>query len=264
MTLIVGILCADGVVIGSDSAATFGPHPLRPTISQLYQQKIEIIDDFVIVAGTGAIGLGQRLIAITKHGWRNEQFKNKTEVEIGQFLAHETIKNFRNTGINPLQPAGNPENYGALVAMPCRGKHALIEFPENGFQPEVKTDDLWYASMGSGQLVADPLLGFIRETFWENSAPPSRQEGIFAATLVLTLSCAMAPTGVAGPIQMAILGPDSSKKGKLFARRLTDGELGEHEQSVTEAIKHFGEYREKLRGKGSQAPSPPTPPSSTP
>ena len=172
---------------------------------------------------------------------------------------------FGQTGINLLKPPGpqnNPEVYGALVAIPSKQKPALIEFPAVGFQPEVKTDGLWYASMGSGQNVADPLLGFVRETFWEDNAPPSYREGIFAATMVLKLSCKMAPGGVAEPIQMAVLRPDPSQKGKLFAHHLTKDELSEHEQSVEHAIRHFREYREILRGKGVQAPSLPAPPSS--
>ena len=261
MTLIVGICCSDGVVIGTDSGATF---ELAPTMSQPFQQKIAIIDGCVIVAGTGAIGLGQRFTAITKQHWESKTFQNMTETEIGEFLSHEAIRNFGRTGINPLHPpgpGGNPEGYGALVAMPCKQKPALIEFPAIGFQPEIKTEDLWYASMGSGQNVADPLLGFVRATFfWENNAPPSCADGIFATTMVLKLSCYLSPSSVAGPIEMAVLRPEQSKRGQLHAYRLTAGQLSEHEQSVTEAIKHFREYREILRGKGAQAPSPPAPP----
>jgi phosphopantetheinyl transferase len=115
--------------------------------------------------------------------------------------------------------------------------------------------------MGSGQTLADPLLGFIRTTFWENNAPPSHQEGIFAAAMVLKQSIAMATGGIAEPIQMAVL---RSRKGQLQAHRLGKDELSEHEQSVDDAIEHFREYREKLRGKDTETKviEPPIPPSS--
>ena len=171
-----------------------------------------------------------------------------------ELLLTNTITNFGNTGINPLNPPGkNPEDYGALIAMPCQGQPLLIEFPASGFQPEVKTDDLWYASMGSGQLVADPLLGFIRTTFWEDNSPPPIQEGVFAATMVLKLGCDMAPVAVSGPIRIAILGADSEKNGQLSARRLAEEELAEHQQSVEDAIEHLRGYREVLHGKSSAA-----------
>ena len=91
MTLIVGIRCSNGVVIGTDSAATFGPFVLTPTISQLYQQKISIIDDRIIIAGTGAIGLGQRFTAIAKQHWGDAEFRNKSDVEIGKILSQGAL-----------------------------------------------------------------------------------------------------------------------------------------------------------------------------
>ena len=54
MTILVGLLCKDGIVIGSDSSATFGTMQNR-TIEQP-TDKIEIIDGKVIIAGTGQVG----------------------------------------------------------------------------------------------------------------------------------------------------------------------------------------------------------------
>ena len=237
-----------------------------PTISQPYSEKITIVRDRVVVAGTGAIGLGQRFTAITDHGWKNDKFKNKTAIQIGEYLAQEALQNFSQTGINPPRSphfggGGNPESYGALVAMPSKEGHSLIEFPASSFQPEIKTDKLWYASMGSGQKVGDPLLGVIRAIFWEDHAPPTCQEGIFAATMILKLGFGMADSGVRPPIQMAVLRGDPKQRGQLLARRLTGEELAEHEQSVDNAIIHFREYRDILRGivvPAQTLPEPPT------
>ena len=260
MALIIGIHCSDGVVIGTDSAAA--SDPLAPTASREFQQRIAIIDDRVIVAGTGAVGLGQRFTAITGQHWASKGLQNKSAVEIGKMLSESALEDFGQTGIDPLRPSGNqPEDYGALVAIPCGQGPALLAFPAVGFQPEVKTDGLWYAAMGSARNVADPLLGFVRITFWESHAPPSCQEGIFAATLVLKLGCALYPGGVAEPVQMAVLRPQPGRKGRLLAHRLTEDELSEHEQSMEQAIRHFRGYRETFRGKGRQVPSLPIPPS---
>ena len=59
MTVIIGILCEDGVVIGSDSSATYGQSPLVKTI-EYEALKVEVLAGTVITAMTGAIGLGQR------------------------------------------------------------------------------------------------------------------------------------------------------------------------------------------------------------
>src|SRR6266436_1341578 len=62
MTVIVGILCSDGVVIGSDSAMAAGRALTGYTIERQDGDvlKIEIIADDTITAVTGAMGLAQR------------------------------------------------------------------------------------------------------------------------------------------------------------------------------------------------------------
>ena len=241
MTLIVGVRCTNGVVIGTDSAATFGPIN-RATISQPFLQKIEVIDNQIIIAGTGPIGLGQRFVDIASSSWAKNEFKETSPVDIGRILSRKAIKDFQDTGLKSGM-------YGALMAIACKPKNhtrraELIEFEVPDFQPEVKTRNLWYASMGSGQSVADPLLGFVRKTFWGNE-PPTCQDGIFAATMVLKLACEMDTGGVAEPIQMALL---ESEKGQFSARRLSEDQLSEHRQNVDDAIKHFRRYMAILRG----------------
>ena len=62
MTVIVGILCSDGVVIGSDSTMVAGRLTTGYTIERQEGDvlKIEVIGDDTITAVTGAMGLGQR------------------------------------------------------------------------------------------------------------------------------------------------------------------------------------------------------------
>ena len=158
MTLVVGILCKDGVVIGADSAITFALSSRQPTIEQPYSKKITVILDQVIIAGTGAVGLGQRFAKTTEKLWKAGKLKGRGPVELGRKLASEAIKDFNST-----QAPSN--SYGALVALPAKHRPQLIEFSITEFQPEVKNEANWYASMGAGQSVADPLLGFVRRTF---------------------------------------------------------------------------------------------------
>ncbi len=113
--------------------------------------------------------------------------------------------------------------------------------------------------MGTGQLIADPQLGFVRAVFWGDSVP-NCQEGIFAATLVLKLGCEMAPIGVAPPLQMAILHSSPEHKGQLRARNLSDEELYEHGEVADEAMKYFSEFRSGVSGRISPENSPPVDP----
>lgn len=56
MTTVIGVLCSDGVVIGTDSSVTLGVAGRFSTIEQC-SEKLDVIADQVIVAGTGAVGL---------------------------------------------------------------------------------------------------------------------------------------------------------------------------------------------------------------
>ena len=67
MTAIVGILCQQAVVIGTDSSATFSSGS-QQTIEQPIE-KLLIVPDNIIVVGTGQIGLGQRFSAIVEKAW---------------------------------------------------------------------------------------------------------------------------------------------------------------------------------------------------
>lgn len=249
MTLIVGIRCDDSVVVGSDSAMTFGLMGQLFTIEQPLQQKVEVVDDRMIVAGTGKLGLGQRFVDVASKCLRNADLVQDSVLDLGRMISIDARNDFAQTG------AALGE-YGALVAIAV-GPHAeLIEFAVEDLQPELKTTDNWYVAMGSGQIVADPLLGFFRKVFWGNE-PPSRQDGVFAMAMVLKLACEMAPVGVAKPLQIATL--SANAEGVFAARRLSEGELLEHEDNVESAIEHFRQYREALRGVGDDPPTLPRP-----
>lgn len=238
MTVLVGLLCRDGVVIGSDSAATFSAGQVR-TIEQT-TQKIDIVGGKVIVAGTGQIGLGQRFTAVVQRAWDAKHIRGNA-IDVAKMLCAEGINDFLSTHA--------PREYGCLVAYPISGKPHLCEFAISDFQPELKTDRLWYVSMGSGQPICDPFLGLMRKAFWK-SGPPNVQDGVFAVTWAIQHAIDLNTGGVNGPVQIGVM---STKNGELHAHLLSDGELAEHINSVEGAIAHLGEYADILRGKNLQS-----------
>ena len=246
MTIIVGILCKDGVVIGADSAATFHAGQMR-TIEQV-TKKIEIVADRVIVATSGAGGLGQRFAAVVEQAWQSKIF-TKPAIEVGKALSAAGINDFASTDA----PKGN---FGALVAFPCQQKPCLVEFGVTDFQPELKTKHIWYVSMGSGQTIADPFLGLMREAFWDEGVP-SCKDAEFVVTWILSQAIKLNPGGVNGPMQVAVL---QSVGGNFAARVLDDPEISGHEENVEGLVQHMRKYRDKLRGvKVDDAPDVPKP-----
>ena len=229
MTAIVGIKCKDGIVIGADSSATFASGRQR-TIEQP-TEKIDIIGDCVIVAGTGQIGLGQRFCEIVRTAWAEKHFQ-QSPMEVAKSLTTTTIQDFISTNTPK-------EQYGALVAFPAEHKFQLCEFAVTDFQPELKTEKLWYVSMGSGQHITDPFLAFIREVFWDDGLP-NVNEAIFAVTWTLDHAIKVNPGGVNYPIQIAVL--ENTKKG-FQARKLDKTDLGQHFQNIDEAKNRLRDYR---------------------
>lgn len=224
MTAVVGVLCSDGVVVGTDSSATFSAGQRVKTIEQ-QTEKIDIIGNCVILAGTGEIGFGQRFCEIIKQYWDKKEF-SRPPIETGKILSRSMIEDLGFTHVS------QGERYGALVAFQIERKPYLCEFAVNDFQPELKNEKIWYVSMGSGQTITDPFLGFMREVFWDKG-PPTVQEAIFAVTWTLDHVISLNPGGVNCPVKIAIL--EKGKKGHLEARMLPDSELGQHRQMVEEA-----------------------------
>lgn len=251
MTALVGIRCKDGVVIGADSAATSAMAGGVRTIEQPVK-KIQIIDGRIIIAGTGQIGMGQRFCHQVATLWQNNKIPTVDEFAFTKALAQVARQDFGETGCQGGQ-------YGALVAFPCKTGRHLVEFAVNDFQPELKTDDMWYVSMGSGQAIIDPFLGLFREVFWDDG-PPTVEDAIFATTWMLDHAVKVNPGGVNEPITIAVL---ESKRGASDwrARMLSEDELLEHQGSVDAAKDALRNFRNRFESGEDAVEEPDAPPS---
>lgn len=247
MTALVGIFCQDGVVIGADSAATSATGSGQRTIEQPVM-KIDIIDDRIIIAGTGQIGMGQRFCNQVRTQWAGKHVPCNDEFAFSKHLAQIAGKDFSETGCSKGQ-------YGALVAFPCKTGRHLVEFAVSDFQPELKNKNLWYVSMGSGQAIIDPFLGLFREVFWGDD-PPTVQDAIFATTWMLDHAVRVNPGGVNAPIRIATL---EKKNNDWVARLLSDDELLEHQANVgaaKDALRNFKLHMAKGEGAVDLPPPP--------
>ena len=245
MTILVGIRCKDGVVIGADSSVTFGADQFHRTIEQFTDKKIEIIGDQVIVAGTGAVGHQQRFCSVVDKVFKtNDVFGKMSALEIACHLANKGVSDFASTH-SPVK------QYAALVAYRSNDRKInLCEFTLDGFQPEMKElKGLWWASLGSGQAIVDPFLALLSKVFWYDGAP-SLKGGIFTASWALDHACELNTGGIQPPIRIATLQADRLDKGKIRARMLSDDELSEHRDMIGEATKRLQSFREVLEGEG--------------
>ncbi len=248
MTALVGVLCTDGVVVGTDSAASFTAGQAF-TIKQKVK-KLWVAENCAIVAGTGQVGMGQRFTEIVGSTFTNNKCKNKKPLEVARELAAASHKDFVNTGAHQGQ-------FGALVAFGASKETHLCEFATRDFQPELKNEKTWFVSMGSGQPITDPFLGLLKKAFFADTQP-TLAEGIFTVTWTLQNVFDLCVGHIDGPSQIGVL---TKKDDANFAARiLTDDEITQHEENARGAERHLAEYKNKLQSNKPKEDIPEPPP----
>ena len=99
LSAVVGVLCRDGVVVGTDSSCTFTTGVGPPTIEQP-TEKLKICSDAVIIAGTGQFGLGQRFGFIVETAYNEKLFARGPHfTSIGTELCKRAWTDFGSTGV---------------------------------------------------------------------------------------------------------------------------------------------------------------------
>lgn len=128
MTVLVGVRCTDGVVIGADSAATSAAGNTH--LLKLASDKIVIVGDRVIVAGTGQIGLGQRFA---------DQVKQAHDAKLFQQSAVNVAKALAAAGSNVAQLEPAKALMERLLGHLLRMQGNLLNLLQRIFNPNYKT-----------------------------------------------------------------------------------------------------------------------------
>lgn len=260
MTLIIGIKCSDGLVLGADSAATMSTATGLETIVQS-MPKLEVVKDKVIVGVSGPVGLGQ--LYTDRIDKVCDDIGNRDVPEVCRKLRNEFIQDAQIAfqmaalAVNVLGPQARASVISStLVALAAKNNELqLIEF-DSQCNPEIISRDIAFSSIGIGKSIADPFLALIKHLFWKEHQLPSMSDGNFAVVWTLQHAINTAPSGIRGPIQMAVLTIEG-KQPK--ARKLTREEVIEHEENASQAEDYFKTYKEEHKPSATE-PEPPLPP----
>ncbi len=180
MTLIVGVKCSDGIVMGADGAATSGTMGTQ-TIRQQVRKKLKIVADSIVVGTSGPVGLGQRFADEVETHWKtgllfrdeiNQAYRTSAGLMTflrGHFWKHIDLEiqiARAASQVLPLNLTMVDALATTLIAIPVPnvGAPSLSHFDPQAF-PEEASDDLPFFAVGSGQLIADPFLAFMRRLF---------------------------------------------------------------------------------------------------
>ncbi len=249
MTLIVGIPCSDGVVIGTDSAVTAGSIVL-PGMS-----KVHSVADCALVSCAGNVGPGQRFLNVVSERYRADQVlgTNGTLIEEGNELAAKAFRIFQSTG----WIGGECSSVVALGLDHGVKEWGMIRFhfsSEPGPATVEVMQDIPFMALGSGRDAAMPLLAFVRKVFW-SGLQPSIVDAIFAIAFVMETAIEIAASGVGGKLQVGVLRTEededasrSSGKGgeanrRYSARLLESNEVEEQRAAALGAYEHLAAYR---------------------
>jgi ATP-dependent protease HslVU (ClpYQ) peptidase subunit len=262
VTLIIGIKCSDGVVVGADGAATFGN--ISQTTIQQPVRKLTVIEESIIVGASGPVAIAQVYVSEIRRLAKSGHF---TKYPAGVFSGirdavwPQVEKEWKAAGV--VSKAMGPQAMQsalsqAVVAMGILGQGSLVQF-NHQCSPEEATSDLPFIAIGSGQALADPFLSFLRRIFWAKKLP-GLSEGILATVWGLEHAIRINPGGVSGPVQIITLSRAKNSKGWV-ATELSDEELGEHRQNMIDAETALASYRKGQQAGGEEAVAPPpTPP----
>jgi hypothetical protein len=201
VTILVGVRCSDGVAIGADGIATsaMGAFPLMHMESD---PKIRIFGNSVILATTGPIGYTQRLYHHVEAAVKGHVFANLDSREATTNISKRFLTDLQESKAPSWAPDGF--GFGGLIAAATKDTPYLAEFATTNFQAELKTGKLFFGSMGSGQMLADPFLAFVCRVLW-GSQMPTVDRGKFGVYWVLEHTIKLAPGKVGKPIQLATL-----------------------------------------------------------
>lgn len=227
----------DSLPVGTDSSATFGQGQQR-TIEQP-TEKLRIVGQSVIVAGTGAVGLDQRFTRIVENAHAESLFASSDHIKTGMNLSRRAIQDFVSTHVKP-------GHYGALVGFQMGDQPRLCEFAVSDFQPELKDEGIWYVSMGSGQPITDPFLALMRNIFWLDGLP-TIQDATLAVTWALEHAIEINPGGINGPIRIAVLQRSKRRRNSLIARILEDDDLQGHKENIGSMKQMMRDYAATLQ-----------------
>ena len=232
MNLVVGVLCEDGIVVGA--AASEAARAGARDAAEAPPANTFVLRDDLILAGSGRVGLGQRFADVVGAIRSDSRFQEWTALSITKTICAEVVDDFASTRSRRGQ-------FGALLAFAACDGFQLCEFSAGDLQPELKTPDRWFASMGAGKPIADPFLAFLQRAFF-TSSPPGLAEGVFAATWALDYTVGLGSGVGTRSEQIAVLAEERPDL-PLTARRLTEIEIADCLAEVRAAEKHLASFR---------------------
>ncbi len=264
MTLLVGILCPEGVVIATDRQVTHGALG-TPTVGQAGTKVSIIRNGEALYASSGPSWLGQQTGAALHKC--EAKFHLRTCVDcvadLSKAVRSVLLPSFdiAQRAVHVLgQQATQMDAIGSgLLAGRFYDGVKLIDFNPQGGGEVLTLESVPFVSQGSGKANADPFLRFIWDIFWAGK-PPTLNEAILAGYWTVRVVTQLRTLGVGCGAEVFTL---REEKSKGVAAKVDDSALEEHDGFIAAVEDAMRGVRDTL-GKTSTAPTPPEGPKTAP
>jgi 20S proteasome alpha/beta subunit len=268
LTLLVGICCADGVVIAADQQATHGAVGQPPTIAQAIV-KPQIIGGQAVYAFSGPVSVGQQIAAkITDlqpqfGGTKCAAMIPKIQAAIRDVLnpAFETAASAAK--VMGQQLALQDVLCGSLLAAKFSDGIRLLDISPQGSCEILTPEKIACVCLGSGKPNGDPILRFLWNVYWKDQ-PPTLREATLAAYWTIQIAIELKTIMVGYETDVFVLEKHGAAGKHVRAHRLEADRLEEHNGFINAVRAQMRAVRDQmLLAPGTPEPPPPPEPPKT-
>jgi len=183
-TTTVGIVCKDGVILAADKRGTFGGESGVSYIASWEEDKIQEVNDRIIVTTAGVASDLQKIIKLTRAELKLKELKSKQKATVKE--AANLFSTIVYQNIRQFSPILGVTHF-LLSGFDREGFYLYDIFPDGYLQ---KIDK--YTTSGSGMIQCNPILDS------EYKKNMSMQEGITLAFKCINASMKRDPASGAG------------------------------------------------------------------
>jgi Proteasome subunit len=246
VTLIAGLLCSDGVVIASDSAATTEFDGIVASVHEM--QKLEVLDDRLVMGVAGSSGIAQEYRHYIGRFLKEHNADKLQSSEVTQLLKtyqvsaiHEQIdlaKRFATDG----RPDLSRLRTESLLALSVGGSPRLFHF-DSDLTPDEVLSTSPFRVIGTGKVTAHAFIEYLRLEFLGNGTPVV-SDGILTLMWAIRFATKTHARDVGGPIQLAVVSATENPR----ARKLSEADIEEHAEMIGRAEGLIRGLRYAIRG----------------
>ncbi len=202
MTAVLGVLCQDGVVLGSDGANSAVTQGGRIQYERA-KYKVWTIGNCAMGVSSGSATVGQWLRIGVQRFCHKIDREDPDVYNAAENLQDQILRTMEKVG---LEPSSNDK---ALVALSLGDSISLIQFSGATMVPKLVEQDLHYESIGGGSRIVAPFFEFLKDIFWERQLP-TVDEATIGVVWAMQHAIATSGAGVRSPISVGIMRKDKA------------------------------------------------------